>query len=406
MNRLALSCDRLAEILETKGEAISYEISRILASEHPDSTILEGSEYSFDIVAFAGSGACWCEIDEHFHAQFSTDFDSNGKARSSPANAAYRVSFKGREFLVLYSTFAGGSCSQRRYWLLGPDPDSTRDLFETTCRWNESIHDEILVYHGGCWIKDPGLFESIRSSRFDNLILPSRLVDEIRLDFRRFLDSRDFYERHGVPWRRGAILVGPPGNGKTHTIKALINEFGLPTIYVKTIVTQHSTDQSCLQEIFERARAIAPCFLVLEDLDSMIVDENRSFFLNEMDGFAQNSGLITIASTNHLDRLDPAIVSRPSRFDRKYHFPLPGFEERRRYLLMWGARLEGGMNLDDEAVDLIAAATEGFTFAYLKELLISAMLRWVEDRRPGAFREAVEVSLPWLREQMVTKDGN
>ena len=65
--------------------------------------------------------------------------------------------------------------------------------------------------------------------------------------------------------------------------------------------------------------------MILEDLDSLINDGNRSFFLNQLDGLENNDGLLVIGSTNHYDRLDPAITKRPSRFDRKlfvclFHF--------------------------------------------------------------------------------------
>ena len=69
--------------------------------------------------------------------------------------------------------------------------------------------------------------------------------------------------------------------------------------------------------VFEKARAEAPCVLILEDLDSLINDNNRSFFLNQLDGLENNDGLLVIGSTNHYERLDPAITKRPSRFDRK-----------------------------------------------------------------------------------------
>lgn len=69
--------------------------------------------------------------------------------------------------------------------------------------------------------------------------------------------------------------------------------------------------------VFEKARMEAPCVLILEDLDSLINDANRSFFLNQLDGLENNDGLLVIGSTNHYDRLDPAITKRPSRFDRK-----------------------------------------------------------------------------------------
>ena len=64
--------------------------------------------------------------------------------------------------------------------------------------------------------------------------------------------------------------------------------------------------------VFARARRSAPCLVVLEDLDSLIKDENRAFLLNELDGFADNEGVVVIASTNHPEKLDPAILDRPS----------------------------------------------------------------------------------------------
>ena len=72
-----------------------------------------------------------------------------------------------------------------------------------------------------------------------------------------------------------------------------------------------------MADVFDKARQLAPCVLVLEDLDSLINDKNRSFFLNQLDGLQSNDGLFIIGTTNHFDRLDPGLNSRPSRFDRK-----------------------------------------------------------------------------------------
>jgi transitional endoplasmic reticulum ATPase len=70
-------------------------------------------------------------------------------------------------------------------------------------------------------------------------------------------------------------------------------------------------------DVFEKAREVSPCVIVLEDLDSLITDFNRSFFLNQVDGLHNNDGLLLIGTTNHFDRLDPGLSTRPSRFDRK-----------------------------------------------------------------------------------------
>lgn len=76
-------------------------------------------------------------------------------------------------------------------------------------------------------------------------------------------------------------------------------------------------EEAAMQQVFDKARQSAPCVIVLEDLDSLINDSNRSFFLNQLDGLSGNDGLLVIATTNHFDRLDPGLSTRPSRFDRK-----------------------------------------------------------------------------------------
>ena len=76
-------------------------------------------------------------------------------------------------------------------------------------------------------------------------------------------------------------------------------------------------EEGAMQEVFKKARSLAPYVIILEDLDSLINDRNRSFFLNQLDGIESNDGLLVIGTTNHFDRLDPGLSTRPSRFDRK-----------------------------------------------------------------------------------------
>jgi ATP-dependent Zn protease len=129
----------------------------------------------------------------------------------------------------------------------------------------------------------------------------------------------------------------------------------------------------------------APCLLVFEDLDAMIDDKNRAFFLNELDGFESNKGLVVLATTNHPDRLDPAILNRPSRFDRKYHFDLPAASERSAYIAAWNKQLQPELRLSENEVGAVVQQTEDFSFAYLKELFVSATMQWMSTKpEPGA----------------------
>jgi hypothetical protein len=116
--------------------------------------------------------------------------------------------------------------------------------------------------------------------------------------------------------------------------------------------------------------------LIFEDIDSLVIDKSRSYFLNEVDGLESNDDILMIGSTNLLDRLDPAIAKRPSRFDRKYHFKVPNMYERLEYRRYWGRKFVNSTKVEfpDEICEPIAAMTEEFSFAYLKELFISSLL--------------------------------
>lgn len=72
-----------------------------------------------------------------------------------------------------------------------------------------------------------------------------------------------------------------------------------------------------MKTVFDKAREWSPCLLVLEDLDSLVNDGNRSYFLNQVDGVESNDGILIIVTTNHMERLDIGLSKRPSRFDRK-----------------------------------------------------------------------------------------
>jgi AAA+ superfamily predicted ATPase len=254
------------------------------------------------------------------------------------------------------------------------------------------------VFQDGYFQKNKELFESIMGATFENLILREPLKQQLQTDFAQFFSSRETYERYGIPWRRGAIFVGPPGNGKTHTIKALINSLGQPCLYIRSFKSD-ATEQENIAEIFRRAR-MSPCVLVLEDLDAMIHDQNRSFFLNELDGFQPNTGVVVLATTNHAEKLDPAILDRPSRFDRKYQFDLPGETERLRYVEKWNAELQVELRLAEATVALVVKKTEGFSFAYLKELFVASLAQWMSAEGATQMQEVVLQQLKLLRGQV------
>lgn len=256
----------------------------------------------------------------------------------------------------------------------------TDELLLASGQWTRELHEEIWVFDTSQWAKNKGLWGSVQDATWDDVILNPAMKAKIIQDVQGFFDNQEMYQKLKIPWKRGVILHGVPGNGKTISIKALINSLAgraqpVQSLYVKSLDACSGPKWS-LQEIFKKARRMAPCLLIFEDLDSLVTDKTRSYFLNEVDGLESNDGILMIGSTNHLDRLDPAVTKRPSRFDRKYHFKLPSEDERAAYSRYWKGKFAGSDAVDfpEEICPIIAQLTDGFSFAYLKELFVTSLL--------------------------------
>ena len=397
----------LLEALRLPVAAIAYFVSSQLSRLYPDRCLLEGDERDFNLDQFAADGHCELTSRAEMHPQYQTGWEDGAPYRSTLA-AWYQVHWNGRSYEVMLARWNDGRCPTSYYWLLADNAEAAREFFCAVCAWNTEIRGEVLVFSGGGWDKDADLYQSIQGATFDNLVLAGDLKEQIREDLDQFFSARPMYEEYSIPWKRGVLFIGPPGNGKTHTIKALLNHVGKPCLYVKSFKAQYSTDHDNIRAVFKRARESQPCVLVLEDLDSLVDSDNRSYFLNELDGFAANSGILTLATTNHPDRLDPAILDRPSRFDRKYHFELPAFAERTTYLRLWNEQFQSTLRLDDRELADLAGLTEEFSFAYLKELVLSSLMRWISLGRTEPLRAAMAAQASALREQMssVEEDAN
>jgi SpoVK/Ycf46/Vps4 family AAA+-type ATPase len=172
-----------------------------------------------------------------------------------------------------------------------------------------------------------------------------------------------------------------------HTISQRTN----PTVemlYVKSF-TSFQPAEFAILSIFTKARQMAPCMLIFEDIDSLVTPFVRSYFLNAVDGLESNHGILMIGTTNHLDRLDPGIAKRPSRFDRKYLFALPVRSERVQYAQYWRKKLQGNKKIEFPKVlcGMIADITDDFSFAYMKEAFVAALLVIVSSKGDSKWSE-------------------
>ncbi|MBP1963758.1 ATP-binding protein [Paenibacillus aceris] len=199
------------------------------------------------------------------------------------------------------------------------------------------------------------------------------MKDDVKRDIYRSIDQffdedRTFFKEYQLPYKRGILLYGKPGNGKTTLVKSIAGSVKAPVAYWQ--ITENTCSDS-IQEVLQAAANLAPMILVIEDIDAM-PQRARSYFLNILDGATSKEGIFLIGTTNYPEQIDPALMNRAGRFDRAYEIKLPDVALRQTYLEQKGF----GKLLSDDLIRVTAKQTEGFTFAQLNELYAAAALQW------------------------------
>jgi hypothetical protein len=226
----------------------------------------------------------------------------------------------------------------------------------------------------------PGTYERVprESAAIDDLILSESIRDRIRIDAINFFAEgvAELYRSLGVPYRRGVLMHGPPGNGKTSIIRWIGS--ALPDLPMMLLRPRQTFDTDDLEDVLKRWREQAPAALVIEDLDWLLERINVSTFLNSLDGVETRAGqgLLLIATTNHPERLDPAVNNRPGRFDVVIEVPLPDDDLRRRFL---ARKLPA---TGEETLAWLVRETRGLAFCHLIEIVrLSGMIAISAGRR-------------------------
>lgn len=223
----------------------------------------------------------------------------------------------------------------------------------------------------------------LQASRVETLSEPYRpggasavLLGEID----SFIGRRDRYESIGMPYKRGILLHGPAGCGKTSLARAAIARFVEAGHLAFSVHPIHVDSFAEHYGEFRRIEPNRPAIVVIEDVDMLVDRPEEADLLALLDGVgASCDGLFVLATTNHLDRLPDRIRRRPSRFDRVEEVLPPGADGRMAFLDAPGVSPE-----DRRA---IAGATDGLPYAAIKEVLIAV----------SVFGESVEVAVARVR---------
>lgn len=172
-------------------------------------------------------------------------------------------------------------------------------------------------------------------------------VDRAYSDLDEFIQQREWYGEKGLAYKRGYLLWGPPGTGKTSLCKALASEFGLDICVLNLASLTDESAVGIMSELSEIGSQ-RPKILLIEDIDSyvdgrVVKKKNLRFstLLNIFDGVSSQDGTILIITTNHYQNLDPALI-RPGRIDLQLEVGLPNSTEIKAYLeLFYGHPVEG-----------------------------------------------------------------
>jgi predicted AAA+ superfamily ATPase len=203
--------------------------------------------------------------------------------------------------------------------------------------------------------------------------LPSPEITDILQDIESFWNRVDKYKQYNFVHKRGILMYGDPGCGKSGIIQLISQQLIKRDGIVINVKDEDDVEKfTSFIGTFRKVEPNRPIVVILEDIDS-IAGENRyqtARLLNILDGVKQIEGVVYIATTNYPEKLQERITNRPSRFDRRYKVEVPNEEIRRAYI-------KHKLNEEDiNGIDIEewVKRTDGMSLSHLKEVVISVIV--------------------------------
>jgi SpoVK/Ycf46/Vps4 family AAA+-type ATPase len=182
-------------------------------------------------------------------------------------------------------------------------------------------------------------------------------------EVQRFWTLKEKFQEYGFSHKRGFMLHGPPGSGKTSTISIIVND-----MVKRDGIVILANDPGSLAHMLSAFRQVEPerqLVVIWEDLDSVIDQYGESHVLSILDGECQIENVVFIATTNYPEKLDARIVNRPSRFDKIVKIGMPNADARRIYL-------QNKLPTESlDQVEFLVKETEGLSIAHLREIIVA-----------------------------------
>jgi hypothetical protein len=245
---------------------------------------------------------------------------------------------------------SGKSHFEFRQWQVGAN-----DIFRPAGITRETIPPGVYTFDRD----DNGLYAKKIKVITDTLVeLPDNASERVLSGMAKFWSMEDRYRKHGLLYKRGILLWGPPGSGKTATI-TLLNKYLLENGGI-VIMCDHPRITSMGLEALRRIEPTRRIICIMEDIDEIIEKYGEHDLLALLDGENQVDNVVMLATTNYPDRLGARIINRPSRFDERILVDMPSKDARRKYL----QHILG----DIPDVNKWVNDTEGLSIAHLREM--------------------------------------
>lgn len=209
-----------------------------------------------------------------------------------------------------------------------------------------------------------GPYLDLMRNETDTLVmLPDSASETILREIETFRGLKSKFSDRGFLHKRGVLMWGPPGSGKTSTLQLLIKLIVEQYSGIAVFVDHPDIAAKCLQMI-RNVEPERPVIALMEDLDALVERHGEAEYLAMLDGESQVDNIVFVATTNYPERLDRRFVDRPSRFDTIRYIGMPSPAARACYL-----RAKETSYTDAE-VDRLVGLSEGFSIAHLRELII------------------------------------
>ena len=251
-------------------------------------------------------------------------------------------------------------------------------------------------------------------------------AEEAKLELKEsvdFLLDPSRIQKLGGRMPKGVLLVGPPGTGKTLLARAVAGEAKVPFFNIsgsEFIEMFVGVGAARVREMFEQARAKAPCIIFIDELDAIgrarsagpsmgghdESEQTLNQLLTEMDGFDSSTGVVVMAATNRPEILDKALL-RAGRFDRQIVVDKPDLQARKAILKLHTRKMTLA---DDVDLEVVAARTPGFVGADLENIANEAAIRAVRENHQiitmSDFERAIDrvIAGPEKRHRVLSKE--